>query len=134
MKAYRLHGWQTEPKFDNIDIPEPGPGEVLIKIAGAVVCSSDLHIAHEWSAEIMPHLAGWRFPFTLGHENGGFIEIGDTQWEKVTPVVVNSLWHCGNCYFCRKGATNYCEFWDPAGTTEPWSDKSWGPREIELIN
>ena len=54
MRAYRIHDWQSQPKLDDVGIPEPGAGEVLIKIAGAGVCSSDLHIAHEWSPETIP--------------------------------------------------------------------------------
>lgn len=117
MKAYRLHGWQSDPKLEDVDVPEPGPGEVLIKVAGAGVCSSDLHIVHEWSPEKTPQVAGWKIPFTLGHENGGWIESGDTRLEKGTPVVVNALWHCGSCHFCRAGETNYCEVRDPSGTS-----------------
>ena len=67
MRAHRLHDWQAEPKLEEVAEPEPGPGEVLIKIAGAGVCSSDLHITHEWSPETMPQIAGWQTPFTLSH-------------------------------------------------------------------
>jgi propanol-preferring alcohol dehydrogenase len=115
MKAFRIHAWQSKPNFEDVAVPEPGPGEVLIKIAGAGVCSSDLHYAFEWSAESMPHLAAWRLPVTLGHENGGWIEGGDPSFEQGTPVVVNCLWHCGNCRFCRTGETNYCEVAGPRG-------------------
>lgn len=115
MKAFRLHAWQSEPRFDNVPVPEPGPGEVLIKIAGAGVCSSDLHTAYEWKPETSPLLAFWQFPFTLGHENAGWIEAGDTVLEVGTAVVVNSTWHCGHCHHCRMGATNYCETYVPTG-------------------
>jgi len=117
MKAYRIHAWKSQPRLEEVEIPEPGPGEVLIKIAGAGVCSSDLHIVHEWSPETTPQIAGWKMPFTLGHENGGWIEGGDTTLKRGTPVVVNASWHCGNCYFCRTGATNYCEVRDPSGSS-----------------
>lgn len=117
MKAYRIHAWKSEPQFDDVPVPKPGPGEVLIKIAGAGLCSSDLHIVHEWTAETSPAVAGWRFPFTLGHESAGWIEGGDTALEAGTPVVVNSLWHCGHCRPCRMGATNYCETKVPTGTS-----------------
>jgi len=117
MKAYRLHAWQSEPRFDDIPIPEPGPGEVLIKIAGAGVCSSDLHLVHEWTPETLPYVAQWQFPFTLGHENAGWIEAGDTTLEIGAAVVVNSNWHCGHCRHCRMGATNYCEVRVPTGAS-----------------
>ena len=115
MKAYRIHQWHSAPKLEDVSVPEPGPGEVLIKIAGAGVCSSDLHLVHEWSPEVIPQAAGWKLPFTIGHENGGWIEGGDTTLEEGAAVVVNASWHCGNCRPCRMGATNYCEVHDPAG-------------------
>jgi propanol-preferring alcohol dehydrogenase len=34
MRAYRIHEWQSEPKIEDVNVPEPGSGEVLIKIAG----------------------------------------------------------------------------------------------------
>lgn len=91
MKAYRVHRWQSKATLEDVAVPEPGPGQVLIKIAGAGVCSSDLHIVHEWSPETVPQVAGWRLPFTLGHENGGWVEGGDTTLAAGTPVVVNSF-------------------------------------------
>ena len=117
MKAYRLHAWRSEPRFDDIPVPKPGPGEVLIRIAGAGVCSSDLHVASHWDAESSPLLANWRFPFTLGHENAGWIEAGDTALERGTAVVANSTWHCGRCRHCLAGATNYCEARVPTGSS-----------------
>ncbi len=115
MKAFQLHEWGSEPRFSEVDVPKPGPGEILIRIAGVGVCSSDLHYAFDWSPESMPHLSAWELPLTLGHENGGWIEGGDTAIGVGTPVVVNCLWHCGNCYFCRLGETNYCEVAGPRG-------------------
>jgi propanol-preferring alcohol dehydrogenase len=115
MKAYRVHAWQTDATFDDIPQPEPGPGEVLIRIAGAGVCSSDLHVVHEWTPETVPQAAGWKMPWTLGHENGGWIEGGDTVFDIGTPVVINSIWNCGYCRSCRAGATNYCETPRPEG-------------------
>ena len=109
MKAYRVHAWQTDATFEDVKQPKPGPGEVLIKIAGAGVCSSDLHVVHDWTPETVPQVAGWKMPWTLGHENGGWIEGGDTVFKVGTPVVVNSSWNCGYCRPCRRGATNYCE-------------------------
>jgi len=117
MKAYRVHAWRSGAKLEDVPVPEPGPGEVLIKVAGAGVCSSDLHIVHEWTPETVPQVAGWKMPFTLGHENGGWIEGGDTPLDAGTPVVVNALWHCGNCRSCRRGATNYCEVRSPSGSS-----------------
>ena len=75
MRAFRIHEWLSEPKLDQVEKPEPGAGEILIRIAGAGVCSSDVHVVYEWSPETMPHLDAWSLPLTLGHENGGWISL-----------------------------------------------------------
>ena len=66
MQAFQLVGWQKPPELREISVPEPGPGEVLLKIGGAGACHSDLHLmeAPEGSVPVT-------FPFTLGHENAG---------------------------------------------------------------
>lgn len=115
MKAYRVHDWKTNARFEDVPQPEPGPGQLLIRMAAAGVCFSDLHVVHHWSPETTPQVAGWRMPWTLGHENAGWIEGGDTSFDEGTPVVVNSLWNCGHCRSCRMGATNYCETPSPQG-------------------
>lgn len=117
MKAYRIHGWHSNARLEEVSVPEPGPGEVLIRIAGAGACHSDLHVMHEWSPDVVPQLAGWQFPFTLGHENGGWIEGGDVgAFDVGTAVVVAPTWNCGQCRSCRRGATNYCDNPDPRGS------------------
>src|SRR5690606_21153569 len=88
-----------------VDDPEPGPGEVLLKVSGAGVCHSDLHILHAEEA-LFPT------PMTLGHEVAGTIRgIGDgvTGWDEGTPVLVHPVWGCGRCRQCVLGAENYCE-------------------------
>ncbi|HEY8082828.1 MAG TPA: alcohol dehydrogenase catalytic domain-containing protein [Solirubrobacterales bacterium] len=69
MKAYQLTAWQTPPQLREVEVPEPGPGEVLIKVGGAGACHSDLHLM-EWPEGTMD----FDLPFTLGHENAGWIE------------------------------------------------------------
>lgn len=44
MKAYQLVGWQQPAELRDVPVPEPGPGEVLIKVGGAGACHSDLHV------------------------------------------------------------------------------------------
>ena len=65
MKAYQMTGFQQLPEFREIDVPEPRAGQVLIKVAGAGACHSDLHLV-----ERPP--GGFALPFTLGHENAGW--------------------------------------------------------------
>jgi len=49
MLAYQLVEWQQPPELREVDVPEPGPREVLIKVGGAGACHSDLHVM-EWPA------------------------------------------------------------------------------------
>lgn len=99
--------WQAPPEFCDIDIPEPGPGEVLVKVGGAGVCHSDLHVM-EYPEGALPY----PLPFTLGHENAGWVEKVGAGVRDVTagePVAVYAVWGCGRCAACLVGADNYCE-------------------------
>jgi propanol-preferring alcohol dehydrogenase len=87
----------------------------LVKIGGAGACHSDLHILE------MEKPAGGRlfkFPFTLGHENAGWVEKLGPGTTGVSPgdsVLVYGPWGCGLCMNCRLGMENYCE--KPGGPT-----------------
>ena len=110
MKAYRLTQWLHHGEFQDIPVPEPGPGQTLVRVGGAGLCHSDLHLMHEWSPETFPVVADWTLPFTLGHENAGWAEAGDLAGlEPGSPVVVSCMWTCGVCRSCRDGVTNYCD-------------------------
>ena len=82
MKAVRLHKFHSAPVVD--DVPEPrinGPFDVIVKIGGAGVCRTDLHIIEgQWDAAM-----GTPLPYILGHENDGWVhEVGSA----VTNVAV----------------------------------------------
>jgi alcohol dehydrogenase, propanol-preferring len=107
MKALRLTQWGKPAQLAETAIPEPGPGQVLIKIAGAGACHSDLHLM-DWPEGTLP----WKLPFTLGHENAGWVEAaggGVTSVRKGDAVLVYGPWGCGSCRPCRLGRENYCE-------------------------
>jgi alcohol dehydrogenase, propanol-preferring len=106
MLAYRLLA--DGPRLvDDMPVPTPGPGEIVIKVAGSGACHSDLHV-------IDAVAAGKSFftpPFTLGHENTGWIEATGPDvrgLERGTAVAVYCAWGCGICRMCRTGAENYC--------------------------
>lgn len=106
MKAYRLKQWQHEPELEDVKVPEPEHGQVLIKVGGAGACHSDLHLM-EWEPGKLPY----RLPFTLGHENAGWVEKVGPGVEGLSPgdaVIVYGPWGCGHCKNCRVGAENYC--------------------------
>jgi propanol-preferring alcohol dehydrogenase len=71
MVAYRIVRWGAPPELVEVPVPEPGPGEVLVEVAGNGLCHSDLAMA-QMPPEIGEAL-GWHLPFTLGHEVGGRI-------------------------------------------------------------
>lgn len=108
MKAVRLLEWKSEPEVVDVERPEPGAGQVVIKIGGAGACHSDLHLMHDFEPGLLP----WGPPFTLGHENAGWVEaIGDgvTHLSVGDPVAVYGPWGCGHCRHCMLGMENYCE-------------------------
>jgi propanol-preferring alcohol dehydrogenase len=112
MRAYRLAGWKQGGHYVEIDRPEPGPGQVLVRMGGSGICHSDLHIMHEWTPETRPELASFVPDFTLGHENAGWVERvgpGVAGWEEGQAVVISPVWSCGRCAPCRAGDDTYCE-------------------------
>ena len=107
MKAYRMTEWQAPARLCDVELPVPGPGQVLVKVAGAGLCHSDLHVM-DFPAGALPYSV----PFTLGHENSGWVEAVGPGVQGVAegePVLVYSVWGCGRCPVCLVGADNYCE-------------------------
>ena len=108
MKALRLIDWKTDPELVEVPKPTPGPGQVIVKIGGAGACHSDLHLIHDFEPGMMP----WKLPFTLGHENAGWVDsVGDgvTTVSEGDAVAVYGAWGCGKCSRCQQGFENYCE-------------------------
>ena len=104
MKAVRFQGVGRSASINEIPKPQVGPGQVLIKIGGAGVCHSDLHIMEE---EL-----GFSSGFTLGHENAGWVaELGQgvTAFKEGDAVAVYGPWGCGHCHACQLSMENYCE-------------------------
>ncbi len=108
MKALQLTQWNEPAQIVEIDVPEPGPGQVLIKVGGAGLCHSDLHVMNDFPAGVLP----WQLPFTLGHENAGWVhQLGSgVQGVQIgQAVAVYGPWGCRHCARCLLGAENYCE-------------------------
>lgn len=87
------------------EIPVPRAGEVLLRVGGAGICHSDLHVVRS------PHRMFQR-PLTLGHETAGHIaELGpDVRgWSVGDAAVVHLCWSCGVCRACAAGRDNVCE-------------------------
>ena len=87
-------------------VPEPGPGQVLVKVAACGVCRTDLHVFDG-------DLTEPKLPLVLGHEIvGRVVETGPgvEQPASGTRVGIPWLgWTCGECAFCRRGQENLCE-------------------------
>ncbi len=109
MKAARLFEYDLMPRVVEIPRPEIAkPSDVIVRIAGAGVCRTDLHIMEGEFRHIFPSTS---LPFTLGHENSGWIEeVGSsvTGFKKGDPVVLYSSVTCGICPSCRYVADMYC--------------------------
>ncbi len=108
MPAYQFTTYQQDFEFREVPIPRPGPGETLIRVAGAGVCHSDLYLC-DWPRSSLP---SYELPFTVGHEITGWVEesgAGGATLEPGTPVAVYGAWGCDACPQCAAQAENYCE-------------------------
>jgi NAD+-dependent secondary alcohol dehydrogenase Adh1 len=108
MKAVRLHTYHQRPVIE--DVPEPtakDPFDVVVRIGGAGVCRTDLHIIEEQWAD----RSGVALPYTLGHENAGWVhEIGSavTNVAVGDTVILHPTPTCGLCRACRAGDDMHC--------------------------
>jgi NAD+-dependent secondary alcohol dehydrogenase Adh1 len=109
MKAVRLHEFNQMPVVD--EVPEPtisGPLDVIVKIGGAGVCRTDLHIMlGQWDEAMHTPL-----PYILGHENAGWVhEVGSgvTNVQPGDTVILHPLMTDGLCHACRAGDDMHCE-------------------------
>src|SRR2546427_9023192 len=108
MKAVRLAKYHEQPRVEEVSEPKiSGPHDVIVRIGGAGLCRTDLHIIEgQWAEKSAVTL-----PYTLGHENAGWVQdigsavsnvaVGDT-------VIVHPLVTCGLCRACRAGNDMHC--------------------------
>ena len=93
--------------LDEVDVPTPGPGEVLIQVAATTICGSDLHIFH-WNQWAQRHV---RPPMIIGHEVSGYIAAVGPGVDGVREgdfVSVETHLVCGRCRACRTGNMHVC--------------------------
>src|ERR1700693_3096648 len=108
MKAVRLHAFHQQPVIDEVAEPKiTGPLDVIVKIGGAGVCRTDLHIIEgQWDAAMHTPL-----PYILGHENAGWVhEVGSavTNVAVGDTVILHPTPTCGLCTACRAGQDMHC--------------------------
>jgi L-iditol 2-dehydrogenase len=100
VRVLRLHpGGQL--RFHDEPIPDPGPGEVLIRVTEVGLCGSDRH----WLADGGIGDAVLDRPLVLGHEFAGIVDSGDKRGRR---VAVDPAVSCGTCEVCRAGSENLC--------------------------
>ncbi len=105
MRALRYHGPKQPLRLDDVPAPEAGPGEVVVRVAAAGLCHTDLHFI---SGLLDLGIA----PLTLGHEIVGRIETvgaGVPAARVGERVVVHYYVGCGACRHCLAGDENLCD-------------------------
>jgi S-(hydroxymethyl)mycothiol dehydrogenase len=95
---------KDEPvRVEAIVVPDPGPGEAVVRVQACGVCHTDLHYKQGGISD--------DFPFLLGHEAAGIVESVGEGVEDVAPgdfVILNWRAVCGRCRACRRGRPWYC--------------------------
>lgn len=109
MRAVQVVGYHRDLELTELPVPEPtGPFDVVVRIGGAGVCRTDLHILEgQWEAKTNVPL-----PYTIGHENAGWVHaVGSavTNVKEGDTVIVHPLITCGLCRACRSGDDVHCE-------------------------
>jgi NAD+-dependent secondary alcohol dehydrogenase Adh1 len=110
MRAVQVVGYHQNLEMKEVPAPTPtGPFDVIVKIGGAGVCRTDLHILEGQWAPKNPDL---QLPYTIGHENAGWVHaIGSavTNVAEGDKVILHPLITCGLCRACRSGDDVHCE-------------------------
>jgi NAD+-dependent secondary alcohol dehydrogenase Adh1 len=108
MKAVRLHTYKEPPTVDTVAEPEiTGPLDVIVRVGGAGLCRTDLHIRDGWFAGAVPV----DLPLTLGHETAGWVHAVGSAVEHVAvgdTVICHPNISCGLCKACRAGQDMGC--------------------------
>lgn len=107
MKAAVVTAFGQPLDIKEQEVPQPGPGEVLVKLIASGVCHTDLHAAQgDWPVKPTP-------PFIPGHEGvGTVVALGPGVADPAVGDIVGNAWlanACGACEFCRTGWETLCE-------------------------
>ncbi|WP_327433739.1 S-(hydroxymethyl)mycothiol dehydrogenase [Streptomyces sp. NBC_01236] len=103
VRAVVARGKGAPVSLETIIVPDPGPGEALVKVEACGVCHTDLHYREGGIND--------DFPFLLGHEAAGVVESVGEGVTDVAPgdfVILNWRAVCGQCRACRRGRPQYC--------------------------
>ena len=106
MKAAMYYGI-GDVRFEETDIPEIGPGELLIKVGTALTCGTDVKTYKRGHPLLIRNI-----PAPFGHEYAGTIEevgAGIDDFEPGMRVVATNSAPCGDCFFCKRDRPNLCQ-------------------------
>jgi alcohol dehydrogenase, propanol-preferring len=111
MLAVRTYAAGEPLRLEDVPVPTPRGTEILIRVAGAGVCHTDLHVARTDRFRV-------ERPITLGHEVAGWIAgmgadagglLRKARLKEDEPVAVFGGWGCGECRDCKRGDEQRCE-------------------------
>jgi alcohol dehydrogenase, propanol-preferring len=105
MRAAVFHGSGRPLSIEDIAMPAPAAGEILVKVAGCGVCHTDLHYLDHGTPTFKAP------PLVLGHEIAGTVASADPtgRLAEGDPVLLPAVLSCGSCTACRSGRENICE-------------------------
>jgi len=129
MRAVRVHAYGKRPSVDEVPEPEvTGPLDVLVQVGAAGLCRTDLHVVEgQWAEK-----SGVALPYTIGHENAGWVREVGSAVTNVAPgdaVILHPLVTCGLCRPCRSGDDVHCE-----SSRFPGIDTDGGMADLLLTN
>lgn len=104
MRALQLVA-PSELALVDLPVPDPGPGEVRLRVKACGICGSDLHGMDGSSGRRIP-------PLVMGHEASGTVDTvgeGVSGWKAGDRVTFDSTVWCGECGYCREGRVNLCD-------------------------
>ena len=115
MKAAVIYEPHTPIRVEDLDLDDPGPQEVRVKLVGGGVCRSDYHT-------VDGHTTPISFPWLLGHEGSGIVQqVGAavTDLARGDHVIFSLAGQCGYCRSCVTGRPNLCETYPSYMRTGP---------------
>ena len=102
MLAMRLHAPRERLRAERVAVPDPGPGQVLVRVSACGVCRTDLHV-------VDGDLTEGKYPLVPGHEIVPRVVKGGERYPAGARVGVPWLgWTCGECDYCTSGRENLC--------------------------
>jgi S-(hydroxymethyl)glutathione dehydrogenase/alcohol dehydrogenase len=103
-RAAVLHGFGTPLSIEDVELPDPGPRDVLVRNHASGLCHTDL--------EVIEGSLPYPLPIVLGHEGAGVVEAVGSEVRAVRPgdhVIASWNPHCGHCFYCERDEPVLCE-------------------------